>query len=303
MSKEKLKEDIGKLKAAKNAVILAHNYQIPDIQDIADELGDSLGLSKISRDRPEDFIVFCGVRFMAETAKILSPQKRVLLPALNAGCPLADAIEPQELRELKEKHPDAWVVSYVNTSAEVKALSDVCCTSANAIKVVKNVPVKKIIFTPDKNLGWWVQKNVPQKELIIWPGGCYVHEKFMLDDLKGARKNYPDAEILVHPECHKDILKEADYVLSTSGMVKRAKESAAKQLIIGTEAGLIYRLKKENPDKEFYSLGAARICSNMKKITLNELYESLRDEVYEIKLDSDIIKKAQLALERMVQYV
>ena len=303
INKEKLKEDIRKLKAAKKAVILAHNYQIPDIQDIADELGDSLELSKISRDRKEKLIVFCGVRFMAETAKILSPQKKVLLPVANAGCPLADTINPLQLIELKDKHPDAWVVSYVNTSAEIKALSDVCCTSANAVKVVKNVPVKKVIFTPDKNLGWWVQKNVPEKELIIWPGGCYVHEKFMLEDLRGARKNYPEAEILVHPECYKDILEEADYVLSTSGMLKRAKESAAKQFIIGTEVGLIHRLKKENPAKEFYSLGAARICSNMKKITLNELYESLRDEVHQIKLDKEIIEKAQLALERMVQYV
>ena len=301
--KEKLKKEILKLKAAKSAVILAHNYQLPEIQDIADELGDSLELSKISRNRPEQLIVFCGVRFMAETAKILSPQKKVLLPALNAGCPLADTIEPQQLKELKEKHPDAWVVSYVNTSAQIKALSDVCCTSANAIKVVKNVPVKRIIFTPDKNLAWWVEKNVPEKELIVWPGACYVHEKFMLEDLEAARRSHPEAEIIVHPECDKEILKKADYVLSTSGMLKRAKESGAKQLIIGTESGLIYRLKKENPDKEFYSLGAARICVNMKKISLNELYESLKDEIYEIKLDSETIEKSQLALERMVQYV
>jgi len=296
-------EKILALKKERRAVLLAHNYQIPAVQDIADYLGDSLELSKISRDLKEETIVFCGVRFMAETAKILSPHKTVLLPVLDAGCPLADMIEPAELIALREKHPDAWVVSYVNSSAEIKALSDVCCTSANAITVVKNVPAKKVIFTPDKHLGWWVQKNVSQKELIIWEGFCIVHEYFSHKDLEKTRQIFPDAEVLVHPECHKEILEEADYVLSTSGMLKRAKESTASKFIIGTEEGLIYRLKKENPGKEFYSLGNAKVCTNMKKIRLEDIYSALEHWRYKIELPSETIEKAKVALERMVSYL
>ncbi len=305
MNDEKLtlQEKILELKKKEKAVIVAHNYQIPQVQDIADFLGDSLELSKICRDLAEEIIVFCGVKFMAETAKILSPKKTVLLPVIDAGCPLADMIEPDELIALRQKHPDAWVVSYVNTSAEIKALSDVCCTSANAIKVVKNVPVKKIIFTPDKNLGWWVQKNVPQKELILWEGFCIVHEYFSHKDLIKARQILPDAEILVHPECPKEVLEDADHVLSTSGMLKRAKESHASKFIIGTEEGLIYRLKNENPSKEFYSLGNAKICTNMKKTRLEDVYHALKHSKYAIELPQDIIEKAQVALERMLSYI
>jgi quinolinate synthase len=301
--KDKIQDKILELKKKEKAVIVAHNYQIPQVQDIADFVGDSLELAKICRDLVEETIVFCGVKFMAETAKILSPQKTVLLPVLDAGCPLADMIEPDELIALKEKHPEAWVVSYVNTSAEIKALSDVCCTSANAIKVVKNVPVKKIIFTPDKNLGWWVQKNVPDKELILWEGFCIVHEYFSHKDLIKAREVFPDAEVLVHPECRKEVLEEADYVLSTSGMLKRAKESSASKFIIGTEEGLIYRLKNENPAKEFYSLGNAKICTNMKKIRLDDVRHALKYLKYVIELPQDIIEKAKVALERMVSYI
>jgi quinolinate synthase len=195
------------------------------------------------------------------------------------------------------------VVSYVNTYAPIKALSDVCCTSANAIKVVKNIPAKKVIFVPDKNLGWWVKENVPDKEIIIWQGFCYIHQQFTLKDLEEARKVYPDAEVIVHPECQPQVLKKADFVLSTSGMLKRVKESKAKRFIIGTEEGLIYRLKRENPNKEFYSLGAARTCLNMKKTTLKELYFCLEKEIYEIELDEDLIKKARIPLERMVKFL
>jgi quinolinate synthase len=240
---------------------------------------------------------------MAETAKILSPKKRVLLPAPLAGCPLADTITPQDVIGLKNKYPGAWVVSYVNTSAEIKALSDVCCTSSNAISVVKNVPTDKVIFIPDKNLGWWVKNNVPEKTVITWNGFCYVHEQFSLEELKKARKIFPDAEVIVHPECKKEILDVADHVVSTSGMLKRVKESAATKFIIGTEEGLIYKLQKENPGKEFYSLGCAKTCVNMKQTTLNELYLSLKNEVHEVDLDEEIIKKATVALERMVQYI
>jgi len=291
-----------RLKADKKAVLLAHNYQIPEIQDMADFVGDSLELSKTSKSLNASLIVFCGVRFMAETAKILSPHKKVLLPAQAAGCPLADTISLDELLSLKAKHPDAWVVSYVNTSAEIKAVSDVCCTSGNAVSVVKNAPSEKILFVPDKNLGWWVQKNVPEKNILIWQGSCYVHEQFTVEELKEARKLFPDAMVLVHPECGKEILEKADSVVSTAGMLKYVKQSCAQRFIIGTEEGLIHKLKKENPRKDFYSLGAAKTCVNMKKTTLLELYTSLEKEVYEIHLDKEIIKKAAVALERMVNY-
>jgi len=298
-----LQEKILELKKKKEAILLAHNYQIPQIQDISDFIGDSLELAKISRGLKEKIIVFCGVRFMAETAKILSPEKKILLPVEDAGCPLADMIEPQQLKKLKEEHPDAWVVSYVNTSAQIKALSDVCCTSSNAITVVKSVPAKEIIFVPDKNLGWWVRKNVPEKEIILGEGYCQVHEHFCLEDLREARRIYPGAEIMVHPECRREILDGADFVFSTAGMMRRADESGAKQFIIGTEEGLIYRLKKENPQKEFYSLGSNKTCEDMKKITLKDLYDSLEKEVYSVELDAEVIAKAKTALERMVKYV
>jgi quinolinate synthase len=301
--KKVLKQAILKLKEKKKAVILAHNYQIPEIQELADFLGDSLELAKVSTNISSNLIVFCGVRFMAETAKILSPQKEVLLPVLSADCPLAEMITPQQLLQLKRENSQHWVVSYVNTYASIKALSDVCCTSANAVKVVKNIPAEKIIFVPDKNLGWWVKENVPQKEIIIWQGFCYIHEQFNLDDFEKAKEIYPDAEVIVHPECRPELLKRADFVLSTSGMLKRAKESKAKRFIIGTEEGLIYRLKRENPDKEFYSLGAVRTCVNMKKTTLKELYLCLEKEIYPIRLDKDLIEKARIPLERMVNFV
>ncbi len=303
LSKDELKEQIFQLKRKRKALLLVHNYQIPEVQNMADFLGDSLGLSKKSRGASEETIVFAGVRFMAETAKILSPKKTVLLPVQEAGCPLAEMIEPQELIDLKKEHPDSWVVSYVNTTAEIKALSDVCCTSANAISVVKNVPVKKVIFVPDRNLGWWVKKNLPEKEIILWPGYCFVHEYFSLKDLRTARQLHPDAEIMVHPECVKEVLEEADSVLSTSGMLRRAKESKADKFIIGTEEGLIYRLSKENPDKKFYSLGSGKVCTNMKMTILDDIYRALAKNEYKIELDPEIIKKAKIALERMVSYV
>lgn len=300
---DRLIKKILQLKEKKKALILAHNYQIPQIQDIADFVGDSLELSKASIGVSAPLIVFCGVRFMAETAKILSKDKKVLLPAITADCPLADTIKAQDILNLRKLHPNAWVVSYVNTSAEVKAVSDVCCTSSNAISVVKNVPTYDVIFVPDKNLGWWVEKNVPKKNLIIWNGACYVHEQFTLNDLNEARKKFPDAEIIVHPECRKEILEKCDFVVSTSGMLKRVKQSSAKVFIIGTEEGLLHKLKKGNPDKQFFSLGISRTCINMKKTTLNELLASLEKEIYEINLEDEIIVKAKLALERMVQYI
>ncbi|MCM8807682.1 MAG: quinolinate synthase NadA [Candidatus Omnitrophica bacterium] len=297
-------EEILRLKKEKEAIILAHNYQIPEIQDLADFVGDSLELArKASQVKDAKIIVFCGVKFMAETAKILSPDKKVLLPDLDAGCPLADMAKYQDVLKMKEKYPDAWIVSYVNTNADVKSISDVCCTSANADIVVRNVPAKKIIFLPDKNLCWYVKQKVPEKEIICWDGYCFVHRKFTVEEVKKAREKYPNAEIIVHPECDPEIQKLADGIYSTSGMLKRAKESNSKIFIIGTEEGLLHRLKKENPEKEFYSLGSGKICPNMKKITIEKLYLSLKEEKYEINLKPDILEKAKVSLERMLEYV
>ncbi len=296
-----LKEKILNIKSEKKAIILAHNYQLPEIQDIADFVGDSLELAKISKQMEKDFIVVCGVRFMAETVKILSPKKKVVIPVIGASCPLANMISPSQLEELKKTYPSYWVVSYVNSSAQIKALSDVCCTSSNAVEVVRSIPSDEVIFLPDKNLGWWVRENVPSKKIIIWEGFCYVHQ-FKWEDLKKAKELYPQAEILVHPECPSDILKEAHFVLSTAGMIKRVKESEARKFIIGTEIGIIYRLQKENPDKEFYPLKPS-ICRGMKKITLESVLHSLEEEKEEIKLDADILEKAKIAIERMISYL
>jgi len=301
---EILIDEIKKLQKEKNAVILAHNYQLPEVQDIADFVGDSLELAKKAKEvKTASMIVFCGVQFMAETAKILNPEKKVLLPAQDAGCPLADMAKAEDVIEMKKKYPDAFVVSYVNTSAQVKAVSDVCCTSSNAPSVVKNVPSDLIIFLPDKNLGYYVQKQVPEKKLIVWDGYCFVHRQFTLDDLKKAREKYPDAEIIVHPECNPEIQENADFVLSTSGMLKRVGISSAKTFIIGTEEGILHRMKKQNPEKQFFSLGSARICFNMKKTTLEKVKDCLVNERGEIILDQDIMIKARNALEGMIEYV
>ena len=295
-------EEITKLKKEKNAIILVHNYQRPEIQNIADSLGDSLGLAREAAKTDARIIVFCGVRFMAETAKILSPGKMVLLPKKEAGCPMADMITAEDLRRLKKNYPDAKVVSYVNTNADVKAESDVCCTSANAVKVVKNISAKRIIFTPDKNLAAYCEKFV-DKEIIPWNGYCYVHEKIREEEVRLAKEKFPDALLLVHPECDPSVIDLADEVLSTSGMVNFAKKSNKKRFLIGTEEGLIYRLKKENPGKEFYAAGTAKMCRNMKLTTLNDVYFSLKEERYAIELPEGIIKSAQKALMAMLKYV
>jgi len=295
-------EEINKLKKEKDAIILVHNYQRPEIQDIADFLGDSLGLAKQAAETKARIIVFCGVRFMAETAKILSPGKMVLLPRKEAGCPMADMITAEDLRRLKKNYPDAKVVSYVNTNADVKAESDICCTSANAVKVVKNISAKRIIFTPDKNLAAYCQRFV-NKEIIPWNGYCYVHEKIREEEVCLAKEKCPDALLLVHPECNPAVIDLADEVLSTSGMLNFAKKSDKKKFLIGTEEGLIYRLKKENPGKEFYTAGTAKMCRNMKLTTLNDVCFSLKEECYAIELPEGIIKSAQKALMEMLKYV
>ena len=295
-------EEINKLKKEKNAIILVHNYQRSEIQDIADYLGDSLGLSREAAKTDVNIIVFCGVRFMAETAKILSPGKKVLLPRKEAGCPMADMVTAEDLKRLKGKHPDAKVVSYVNTNADVKAESDICCTSANAVEVIKKIKANKIIFTPDKNLAAYCQRFT-DKEIIPWNGYCYVHEKIRKEEVRLAKEKFPDALLLVHPECNPSVIDLADEVLSTSGMVNFVKKSHKKKFLIGTEEGLIYRLKKENPGKEFYAAGTAKMCRNMKLTTLNDVYLSLREERYAIELPEGIIKSAQKALMGMLKYV
>ena len=302
LDKDRLKQHILQLKHKKHAVVLAHNYQLPEIQEIADFVGDSLELARLSANTDADIIVFCGVRFMAETAKILSPDKKVLLPKEDVGCLLADSVTVEDLLLLKQRHPAAVVVTYVNTSAEIKALSDVCCTSANAVEVVRNVPAHKVIFLPDRNLGDWVRKNLPDKEVIVWPGYCYVHEQFTVDEVHQAKSQHPDSVLLIHPECKPELVQFADVVTSTSGMLRYVKTSDSQTFIIGTEEGLIYRLKKENPNKRFYSLGTPKVCFSMKKIRLMDVYNALQYEQYEIKLDNKVLTDARNAITAMLKY-
>ncbi len=282
-----------------NALILAHNYQIPEIQDIADFVGDSLELSRSAKETDKDIIVFCGVRFMAETAKILSPDKVVLIPEMDAGCPLADTVKPEDIRELRERYPDATFVAYINTSAEVKAEVDICCTSSNALKVVESAKTDKVVFLPDKNLGSFV-KRFTKKELIIWDGSCPIHNEFISKDkILRLKEKYPDAKILVHPECPPEVIDIADEVASTSGIIRLSQSIKNKRFIIGTEEGILHRLKKENPEKEFFTVNGA-ICVNMKKINLDSLLNSLEKLIFRIELKEDIIKRARESIEKML---
>jgi len=301
MRVDKLKERIRDLQEEKGAVILAHNYQPPQIQEIADYLGDSLDLSRKARDSVARMIVFCGVRFMAESAKILSPEKTVLLPRREAVCEMAAMVTLPELRMLKARYPGAVVVAYVNTTAEVKAESDVCCTSANAVKVVKKLKEDEIIFIPDRNLASWVSRFT-QKKIIPWNGYCYVHERFTPEDVREAKKLHPQAVVIVHPECRPGVVDLADKVESTEGMVRLAKALQAEEFIIGTEEGLIQRLHRENPQKRFYSAGPARMCRSMKYIRLEDVYLSLKEERFKVELPETIIEKARKALDRMLEY-
>ncbi len=295
-------EKIKELKDKKDAIILVHNYQRGEVQEIADYLGDSLDLSRKANSTAAEIIVFCGVRFMAETAKILSPEKKVLMPREEASCPMANMVTPDDVLEMRNKHPNAKVVSYVNTNADVKAVTDVCCTSANAVKVVKNIDADEIIFVPDKNLGSYV-KRFTDKKIILWDGFCYVHDQISKEEILAAKEKFSEALLLVHPECRPAVIDLADEVLSTSGMIKFAKESSAKSFLIGTEEGIIYRLKKENPNKDFYSAGTPKICSNMKLNHLEDVYATLNEEKYEINLPENIINASKKSLEAMLKYV
>ncbi len=293
-------EKINNLKKKKNAVILAHNYQLGEIQDIADFTGDSLELSRKAASTSADVIVFCGVLFMAETASILSPQKTVLLPDKNAGCPMADMITAKQLEDLKTKYPDAVVVCYVNSSAEVKAISDYCCTSSNAVDVVNSIDAeKKIIFVPDKNLGQVVKQRTG-RDMVLWPGYCPTHIFATADDVKKIQAAHPAAIMLAHPECPKPVRDCANELLSTGQMLKFVRNSDKKEFIIATEIGIIHTLKKQNPGKIFYPASEKFICPNMKKITLEKVLFSLEDNKYIIKVPDETAQKAKKALDRMV---
>jgi len=298
--KEDLKKKIKKLKEEKNAVIIVHNYQRDEIQDIADYTGDSLGLARVAVSTKADIIVFCGVQFMAESAAILNPDKKVLLPVKEAGCPLADMITVHKLRQKKKEYLDAAVVCYVNSSAEVKAESDISCTSSNAIEVVRSMKNKQIIFVPDKNLGRYVQSKVPEKQIILWEGYCPTHLRLREEDIINIKKKYPNAELIVHPECSPEVLKRADHICSTGGMFTYAKESKSKEFIIGTESGMFYSLRKQNPDKKFYMPTARLLCANMKLTTLGWVAHSLENLVYEVTVPEKISKKARKTLEKML---
>jgi len=292
-------EKIKELKKKRNAVILVHNYQSSEVQDIADFRGDSLGLSREAAKTAADVIVFCGVHFMAETAAILSTGKTVLLPEKDAGCPMADMIDAGKLRELKKKHPAAAVVCYVNSTAGVKAESDYCCTSANAVEILSGIENDEIIFVPDKYLGSFAAKKAGKK-VILYDGYCPVHMKIMPEHIAAAKAASPLAKVLVHPECRSDVVALADEVLSTSGMEKFAKESGVAEMIIGTETGLIYRLQQDNPGKKFYPASPAAVCPNMKKTTLEKVLWSLEEMKHEIKVNEETAKAASKAIERMV---
>ncbi len=301
MNKEELKYRILKLKKEKNAIILAHNYQKPDIMEIADFIGDSLDLSRKAAEAKEKLIVFCGVRFMAETAKILAPEKMVLLPAQDAGCPMASMINARQVLELKAQYPNAKTVCYVNSTAEVKAVVDVCCTSANALSIVKNIEAEEIIFVPDENLGAYCQRFT-QKRIILWKGHCYVHNNIKKSQMEEAIAKYPKAVILVHPECKAEVIDMAHEVLSTNNMLKFVKKSKEKDFIVGTEVGLIYRMAKENPGKNFFPINDDIFCYNMKKTNLMDVYYSLEKEKTKIELSSEIISAAKKSLEVMLKY-
>jgi quinolinate synthase len=319
-----LRDKILRFKQEKRAIILSHNYQRDEVQEIADFVGDSLELSRIAATQDCGMIVFCGVHFMAESASILSPDKTVLLPEIDAGCPMADMISadaprpvrksfpgfdnppayvyPPEftLKDMKNAYPGVPVVAYVNTSAEVKAESDICCTSANVVKVIDSLPGDAVICIPDKNLSMWAARNT-KKKVIAWDGYCNVHERVTVMDVQDAQREHPNAVVMAHPECPIDVLEIADHVTSTSGMLRFAKASSEHEFVVGTEIGLIHRLRKENPDKTFYALRKDMICPNMKKTTLQSVLLAFQNNTYVVKVPEHIRVRAKMALDRMLE--
>lgn len=287
-------------KKEKKAVILAHNYQLGEVQDIADFVGDSLQLSQSAARTEAEVIVFCGVHFMAETASILCPDRVVLLPDLNAGCPMANMITAERLRQRKRELPDAAVVCYVNSTAEVKAESDICCTSANAVRVVDSLASEQILFVPDKYLGHYVSTRT-KKKITLWPGFCPTHTRILPQHIIELKKDYPRAKVVVHPECRPEVIALADEVLSTGGMCRYARQEGVSQMIVGTEIGIIYRLRKENPDKKFIPVSEQAVCPNMKLITLEKILWSLQAMAPEVRVPEPIRLKAKAAVDRMLE--
>ncbi|RBP67341.1 quinolinate synthetase [Alkalibaculum bacchi] len=296
---EKLIKEIQRLKKEKNAIILSHYYQRPEVQDIADVIGDSYYLSQIARDCEQQLIVFCGVKFMAESAKILSPEKTVLLPALDAGCPMADMADEEGVSEWIKDYPDATVIAYINSSTEVKALVDVCVTSSSAEKIINSIESDEILFLPDKNLGSYLAEQFPSKRFILWDGFCITHHRVRPESIVKIKKRIPEIKVLAHPECDKEVRDLADYIGSTSGILTFATDHDFKDYLVVTEEGILHQMKKKNPDKNFYVPGATMTCVNMKKTTLQDVYESLAFNKYEITVEEGLRVKALRSLEKM----
>ncbi len=297
-----LQAEIIKLKKQRNALILAHNYQNDEVQEIADYIGDSFALSRLAAKTPHPVIVLCGVHFMAESAAILAPGKTVLLPEPDAGCPLAETAEPETVRSWKKKYPQAAIVAYINSSAAVKAESDICCTSLNAVQIVRSLESKEIIFLPDQNLGSYVAAQIPEKTVHLWPGNCPIHHKVTADEVTRLKSLHPGAEALIHPECRPEVLALADFIGSTTQIIERVEKAKASRFIIGTEKGVLHILRKKYPDKQFFLLSPELECADMKKVTLHKIFCALRDMKPVISVPEPIRSRAKLALERMIAF-
>jgi len=300
MPHKEIVQKIDRLRKERNAVILAHNYQLPEVQDVADHCGDSLELSRLAAKSEKKVIVFCGVYFMAETASILCPDKTILIPDPMAGCPMANMIDAEDVRQLKARHPKAVVVGYVNTPADVKAELDICCTSTNAVDIISKLKNEEIIFVPDKYLADYVSKKT-NKRLIAWEGYCPTHVKILPEDIVKKVRQHPGAKVMVHPECRPEVVELADEVLSTGRMCAFAKKSSAKEFIVGTEAGMIHRLQKDNPDKKFYPASENAVCPNMKRTTLEKVLWSLEESKTVVSVSDDIRRRARRAIDKMVE--
>lgn len=294
-------EEILKLKAERQALIVAHNYQRDEVQAIADIVGDSFALARYCADSAAPVIVFCGVHFMAESAKILSPEKTVLLPERGAGCPMADMVDEQALREWKAEHPGVAVVCYINSSAAVKAECDICCTSSNAVAVIRSLDAEEILFVPDQNLGQYVARQVPEKRIHLWPGYCITHHRVTSKDVEAARRAHPDALLLAHPETQPEIWQQADFVGSTKQIIEYASQSPADKFLIGTEMGIFWKLRENNPEKTFYLLAPGLVCPNMKKTTLQSIRDALALNQYVIEVDAEVSAAARTSLTRMLE--
>ncbi len=292
---------IMELKAQKDAVILAHYYQRDEIQEVADYIGDSLYLSQVAKKLDNKLLIFCGVHFMAETAKILSPEKKVLLPDLDAGCPMADMVNDQALRDYKEQNPEAKIICYVNSTAAVKALSDVCVTSTNAKKIAQNFVGEKLLYVPDQNLGNYLNEQIPGLNMDLWPGHCCIHNNLKVKQVDELKAAHPEAEVVIHPEANPDVVKMADFVGSTKALLDYVTASEQKEFIVGTERGILYAMRKQNPDKQFYLLTERLTCRTMKLTTIDKVYDVLKNETNEIIVEPEIAKKAYKALDLMLE--